>query len=149
MLAFNAYSEGWALYAEQIAGELGVYDGDQVGRLGYLASRAFRAARMVVDTGIHAKRWDRDKARAWFAEATGDTIDGVTSEIDRYCVWPGQACGYKIGHTEINRQRRKAQAALGTRFDVRDFNDLVVAGGGRPLLVVERDVDAFIASRQA
>ncbi len=149
LMGFSAYSEGWALYAEQIAGELGVYDGDQVGRLGYLASMAFRAARMVVDTGIHAKRWDRDKARAWFAEATGDTIDGVTSEIDRYCVWPGQACGYKIGHTEINRQRRKAQAALGTRFDVRDFNDLVVAGGGRPLLVVERDVDAFIASRRA
>ncbi|WP_294301968.1 DUF885 family protein [uncultured Sphingomonas sp.] len=145
---FSAYQEGWALYAEQLAGELGVYDGESVearaGRLGYLDSMAFRAARMVVDTGIHAKRWTRDKAREWFAEATGDTVEGVTSEIDRYCVWPGQACGYKVGHSEINRQRERAKAAMGTRFDYRAFNDMVVGGGSRPLSFVARDTDQMI-----
>lgn len=145
---FSAFQEGWALYAEQLAGELGVYDGDGIearaGRLGYLDSMAFRAARMVVDTGIHAKRWSRDTARAWFAEATGDTIAGVTSEIDRYCVWPGQACGYKVGHSEINRQRDRAKAAMGARFDGRAFNDMVVGGGSRPLSIVASDTDRMI-----
>ncbi|WP_326524563.1 DUF885 domain-containing protein [Sphingomonas sp.] len=141
---FSAFGEGWGLYAEQIAGEIGVYEGDDAGRLGYLDSMAFRAARMAVDTGIHARRWTRDKAREWFAEATGDTVEGVTSEIDRYCVWPGQACGYKVGHTEINRQRDRARAAMGTRFDVKAFNDMVVAGGSRPLSVVASDTDRMI-----
>ncbi|KQN26256.1 twin-arginine translocation pathway signal [Sphingomonas sp. Leaf33] len=141
---FSAFQEGWALYAEQLAGELGVYADDDAGRLGYLDSMAFRAARMVVDTGIHAKRWTRDTAREWFAEATGDTIEGVTSEIDRYCVWPGQACGYKVGHSEINRQRDRAKAALGARFDYRAFNDMVVGGGSRPLSIVASDTDRMI-----
>jgi uncharacterized protein (DUF885 family) len=110
---FSAFSEGWGLYAEQLAGELGVYEDNPEGRLGYLQSMAFRAARLVVDTGIHSKRWTRDKARSWFAEATGGTIESVSSEIDRYSVWPGQALGYKVGHTEINRQRDRARAALG------------------------------------
>lgn len=146
LMGFSAFSEGWALYAEQLGAELGVYDDDPVGRLGYLNSMAFRAARMVVDTGIHTKRWTRDRARTWFAEATGDTVEGVTSEIDRYCVWPGQACAYKVGHTEINRQRKRAQTALAGKFDVRAFNDLVVGGGGRPLVVMERDVDRYVAA---
>ncbi|WP_448501102.1 DUF885 domain-containing protein [Sphingomonas sp.] len=145
LMGFSAFSEGWALYAEQLADELGVYERDAVGRLGYLDSMAFRAARMVVDTGIHHKRWNRDKALAWFAEATGQTVDGVASEVDRYCVWPGQACAYKVGHSDINRQRRRAQEMLGDRFDYRGFNDLVVAGGGRPLTVVEASVDRWVA----
>lgn len=149
LMGFSAFSEGWALYAEQLADELGVYEKDAVGRLGYLDSMAFRAARMVVDTGIHHKRWNRDKALAWFAEATGQTIDGVASEVDRYCVWPGQACAYKVGHSDINRQRQRAQAALGDRFDYRGFNDLVVAGGGRPLTVVEASVDRWVAGLKA
>jgi uncharacterized protein (DUF885 family) len=146
---FSAFSEGWGLYAEQLGGELGVYEDNPEGRVGYLQSMAFRAARMVVDTGIHTKRWPRERALAWFAEATGGTVDSVASEIDRYSVWPGQACGYKVGHTEINRQRSRAQQALGQRFDVRAFNDLVVGGGARPLTVLASDVDRLIAKRQA
>ncbi len=142
---FSAFSEGWGLYAEQLAGELGVYEDNPEGRLGYLQSMAFRAARLVVDTGIHHKRWTRDRALSWFAEATGGTVQSVAGEIDRYAVWPGQALGYKVGHTEINRQRDRAKAALGRRYDLRAFNDLVVGGGSRPLVVVEGDVDAWIA----
>ncbi len=142
---FSAFSEGWALYAEQLAGELGVYEDNPEGQLGYFQSMAFRAARLVVDTGIHAKRWTRDRALAWFAEATGGTVESVANEIDRYAVWPGQACGYKVGHTEINRQRDRARAALGERFDLRAFNDLVVGGSSRPLTVLEREVGRMIA----
>ena len=145
LLAFNAYSEGWALYAEQLAGELGVYDDDPVGRLGYLQSIAFRACRLVVDTGLHAKRWSREQAIQWFVSTNGSSVEEVTSEVDRYCAWPGQACGYKVGHSEINRLRAKAQQALGAKFDLRQFNDVVVKGGGVPMVVLARAVDAFIA----
>ena len=105
MLAFNAYSEGWALYAEQLADELGVYDDFEVGRLGYLQSLAFRAIRLVVDTGLHHKRWTREQGVRYFVETNGSKPEEVASEVDRYCSWAGQACGYKIGHTEIVRQR--------------------------------------------
>jgi len=108
MLAFNAYSEGWALYAQQIAAELGVYENDAAGRLGYLQSLGFRACRLVVDTGLHAKRWTRQQANEWFVENNGSNPDAVRGEIDRYCAWPGQACGYMVGLTEINRLRDKA-----------------------------------------
>jgi uncharacterized protein (DUF885 family) len=145
LLAFNAYSEGWALYAEQLANELGVYDDDPFGRLGYLQSIAFRACRLVVDTGLHAKRWTREQAIEWFATTNGSTVDEVRSEVDRYCAWPGQACGYKVGHSEINRLRTKAQQALGAKFDLREFNDTVVKGGGVPMLVLARSIDELIA----
>jgi uncharacterized protein (DUF885 family) len=144
LLAFNAYSEGWALYAEQLANELGVYDQDPFGRLGYLQSIAFRACRLVVDTGLHAKRWTRQQAIEWFASTNGSSVDEVTGEVDRYCAWPGQACGYKVGHSEINRLRAKAQTALGARYDLRRFNDAVVKAGGVPMLTLARIVDAFI-----
>ncbi len=101
LLAFNAYTEGWALYAEQLADELGVYEDDPVGRLGYLQSIAFRACRLVVDTGLHSKRWTRRKAIEWFASTNGSGLEEVTSEVDRYCAWPGQACGYKVGHLSL------------------------------------------------
>ena len=110
ILSFNAYSEGWALYAEQLADELGAYETDPVGRLGYLQSIAFRACRLVVDTGIHAKRWTRDQAVRFFVEVNGSNPLEVASEVDRYCAWPGQACGYKVGHGEINRLREGAIA---------------------------------------
>jgi uncharacterized protein (DUF885 family) len=145
LLAFNAYSEGWALYAEQLASELGVYDNDPFGQLGYLQSIAFRACRLVVDTGLHAKRWTREQAIQWFVTTNGSSIEEVTSEVDRYCAWPGQACGYKVGHSEINRLRTKTQAALGRKFDLRQFDDLVVKSGGVPMLTLARIVDAFIA----
>ena len=146
LLAFNAYSEGWALYAEQLANELGVYDDDPFGRLGYLQSIAFRACRLVVDTGLHAKRWTRQQAIDWFASTNGSSVDEVTGEVDRYCAWPGQACGYKVGHSEINRLRAKAQTALGSRFDLRRFNDAVVTGGGVPMLTLAR-IDRHVHRR--
>ena len=118
MLAFNAYSEGWALYAEQLADELGVYDDFPAGRLGYLQGIAFRACRLVVDTGLHHKRWTREQGVRFFVDENGSKPEEVASEVDRYCSWPGQACGYKIGHSEIVRQRARAQAALGPRYDL-------------------------------
>lgn len=140
LLAFNAYSEGWALYAQQLADELGAYENDPVGRLGYLQAIAFRACRLVVDTGIHAKRWSREQGVRFFVEKNGSNPLEVASEIDRYCSWPGQACGYKVGHSEINRQRELAKRNLGERFDVRDFNDVVLRGGNVPLDVLARNV---------
>jgi uncharacterized protein (DUF885 family) len=149
LLAFNAYSEGWALYAEQLADELGVYEGNPVGRLGYLQSIAFRACRLVVDTGLHAKRWSREQAIRWFAETNGSGVEEVTSEVERYCAWPGQACGYKVGHSEINRLRRQARQAQGSGYDLRRFDDVVVKGGGVPMVTLARTVDAFIGRRPA
>jgi uncharacterized protein (DUF885 family) len=144
MLAFNAYSEGWALYAEQLADELGAYESDPVGRLGFLQSLAFRACRLVVDTGIHAKRWTREQGVRFFVDVNGSNPLEVASEVDRYCSWPGQACGYKVGHSEINRQRDKAMAALGSRFDLKAFDDAVVLGGNVPLDVLASNVEAYV-----
>jgi uncharacterized protein (DUF885 family) len=148
MLAFNAYSEGWALYAEQLGDELGAYDGDVAGRLGYLQSIAYRCCRLVVDTGLHAKRWTRTQAIHWFATTNGSTVEDVQGEVDRYCAWPGQACGYKVGHGEIVRLRAQAQQALGDKFDFRLFNDAVVKGGGVPMTVLAKNVDAYVAQRK-
>ena len=147
LLAFNAYSEGWALYAEQLGDELGAYDGDVAGRLGYLQSIAYRCCRLVVDTGLHAKRWTRDQAIHWFATTNGSTVEDVQGEVDRYCAWPGQACGYKVGHGEIVRLRARAQQALGSKFDFRLFNDTVVKGGGVPMTVLAANVDAWVKGR--
>jgi uncharacterized protein (DUF885 family) len=144
LLAFNAYSEGWALYAEQLADELGAYESDAVGRLGYLQSIAFRACRLVVDTGIHAKRWAREQGVRFFVDVNGSNPLEVASEVDRYCSWPGQACGYKVGHGEINRQREKATKALGSNFELKAFNDTVVLGGNVPLDVLASNVDEHI-----
>ena len=145
ILAFNAFSEGWALYAEQLGDELGAYDDFAVGRLGYLQSLAFRACRLVVDTGLHAKRWSRQQAVDFFVQRNGSKPEEVRGEVDRYCSWPGQACGYKIGHSEIVRQRGRAEAAMGARFDRRTFNDAVVKGGNAPLDVLAKNVERYIA----
>ena len=145
MLAFNAFSEGWGLYAEQLADELGLYDQYEVGRLGYLQSLAFRACRLVVDTGLHAKRWTREQGVQFFVERNGSNPLEVGSEVDRYCSWAGQACGYKVGHSEIVRQRGLAQSALGARYDLRDFNDMVVKGGNVPLDVLAKNVTEYVA----
>jgi uncharacterized protein (DUF885 family) len=149
ILAFNAFSEGWALYAEQLADELGAYDDFKVGRLGYLQSLAFRACRLVVDTGLHSKRWTREQGRQFFVERNGSKVEEVASEVDRYCSWPGQACGYKIGHTEIVRQRARAQAELGGAYDFKAFNTAVVLGGNAPLSVVGNTVSRYIAGAKA
>lgn len=144
ILAFNAYSEGWALYAEQLADELGMYDDDPAGRLGYLMGLSWRAVRLVVDTGIHAMGWSRERALAAFVAATGLPRSNAESEIDRYCAWPGQACGYKLGQTEIVAQRDRAKAALAGQFDVRDFDQAVVEGGNVPLDVLAENVGRYI-----
>jgi uncharacterized protein (DUF885 family) len=147
LLSFNAYTEGWALYAEQLGDELGCYDNDPLGRLGYLQSIQFRACRLVVDTGIHAKKWSREQATQWFADNNGTSAAHVQSEVDRYCAWPGQACGYKIGHSEINRLRTKAKAAMGARYDLRTFDDVVVKAGAVPLTLLGQIVDRYIAGK--
>ena len=146
LLAFNAYSEGWALYAEQLADELGVYADDPLGRIGYLQSINFRAMRLVVDTGIHARRWSFDRALDTFAEGTGQPREQLRAELNRYCSWPGQACGYKMGHNEINRLRIKARAALGKRFELGRYDDAVVLGGNMPLTLLERVIDRHIST---
>ena len=144
LLAFNAYSEGWALYAQQLADELGAYEKDPVGKLGYLQAISFRACRLVVDTGIHAKKWTREQGVRFFVDVNGSNEMEVASEVDRYCSWPGQACGYKVGHSEINRQRERAKAAVGAKFDIKAFNDTVVLGGNVPLDVLGKNVDEYI-----
>jgi uncharacterized protein (DUF885 family) len=142
---FNAYVEGYALYAEQLGDEMGMYEHDWAGQLGYLQAQRFRAIRLVVDTGMHAKRWTRDQAIDWAVANSGRTRAAMTSEIDRYISTPGQACGYKVGHTEINRLRDHASQALGAKFDVRGFNDTLVKTGAVPLSVLATEVDALIA----
>lgn len=98
----------------------------------------------MVDTGIHAKRWTREQGVKFFVDENGSNPEEVASEVDRYCSWPGQACGYKMGHSEINRQRQKATTALGPRFDAKAFNDTVVLGGNVPLDVLAKNVDEYI-----
>jgi uncharacterized protein (DUF885 family) len=137
MLWFGAYGEGWALYAEQLADELKMYEGDVAGRLGYLQSAAFRAARLVVDTGLHAKKWTKDQAVNFMVEATGDTRDSIVTEVERYCVWPGQATSYMVGKTDIVRLREAAKTALGAKFDLKGFHDKVLLEGPMPLDVLD------------
>jgi uncharacterized protein (DUF885 family) len=146
VIGFNAFVEGWALYAEQLADEVGMYKDDPLGRLGYLQAQRFRAARLVVDTGLHDQKWTREHAIDWMVAATGRSKGAITSEVDRYCAGPGQACGYKVGHTEIVRLREKAKKALGPKFDLRDYDDAVVTTGGTPLSVLESVIDRYIAS---
>jgi uncharacterized protein (DUF885 family) len=144
LLAFNAYSEGWALYAEQLVDELGVYDGEPALRLGYLQSIAFRCCRLVVDTGIHAKRWTRQQGVDFFVQKNGSNPLEVASEVDRYCSWPSQACGYKVGHSTINRLRDRAKAELGPKYALRSFDDAVVLGGNVPMDVLAINVGDYI-----
>ncbi|MBN8607160.1 MAG: DUF885 family protein [Caulobacterales bacterium] len=147
MLGFSAFSEGWGLYAEQLADELGAYASDPLGRLGYLQSATFRASRLVCDTGIHHKRWTREQAIASMVEATGDQESSVTTEIERYCVWPGQACSYMVGRQAINRMRDASRAALGDRFDLKGFHDTMLANGAVPLSVLDRIMTAWTAAQ--
>jgi uncharacterized protein (DUF885 family) len=134
---FSAYTEGWALYAEQLADEMGIYDGDPLGQVGYLQSLLFRATRLVVDSGMHAKRWSREKATDYLIATTGIARGRSQSEIDRYTVWPGQACSYKIGHTVWVRLRDEARAKAGASFDLKQFHELL-RQGAMPLTLLER-----------
>jgi len=144
VLPFTAYSEGWGLYAERLAKEMGVYENDPFGDLGRLQAEMFRAVRLVVDTGIHAKRWTRAQAIDYMRQKTGMPLGEVTAEIERYIVDPGQACAYKIGMLKILELRERAKTALGERFDIKAFHDVVLGGGGMPLSILERRVDAWV-----
>jgi uncharacterized protein (DUF885 family) len=146
MMGFNAFVEGWALYAEQLVDEHGLYENDPFGEIGYLQAQQFRACRLVADTGLHAMGWTREQSVAFLSGETGKGPDAMTSETDRYCVAPGQACGYKTGHNEILRLRERTRAALGSKFDLAGFNDAVVKTGGVPLTVLSTAVDSYIAS---
>jgi len=147
LLGFSSYVEGWGLYAEQLADELGAYEHDPLGQIGYLQSLMFRSARLVVDTGIHSKGWSREQGIRYMMEAYGDQEGAATSEVERYCGWPGQACAYKVGHNEWVRLREKAKTALGPRFDIKGFHDTALAAGGVPLSVLERIVDGWVATQ--
>jgi uncharacterized protein (DUF885 family) len=140
---FSGYGEGWALYAEQLADEMGVYENDPLARVGYLKDQMFRAGRLVIDTGMHAKKWSREKAVAYMVGLLGDTESATTREVDRYCTWPGQACSYKIGHAVWSRLRSESQAALGDRFDIRDFHRAGLAAGAMPLDILARVIGDF------
>jgi uncharacterized protein (DUF885 family) len=142
---FSGYGEGWALYAEQLADELGMYEDDPLGRIGWLKAQMFRAARCIVDTGMHTKRWSREKAIQTVIELDGDAEGFATREVQRYCAIPAQACSYKIGHTFWNRQRDKARAALGGKFDIKAFHDAGLLSGAMPLDVLAARVDDYIA----
>jgi uncharacterized protein (DUF885 family) len=136
---FSGYGEGWALYSEQLADEMGMYEGDALGRVGYLQSLLFRATRLVVDSGLHAKRWSREKATDYLIATTGIARGRSQNEIDRYTVWPGQACSYKIGHTRWVALRDEAKRRAGAGWDSRRFHD-VLRLGAMPLAVLERVV---------
>jgi len=142
---YSAYGEGWALYAEQLAQEMDVYQDDPLGEIGYLQSALFRAARLVVDTGIHALRWSREKAIAAMVEIDGDPESSAATEIERYCVWPGQACSYMVGKLTWLSLREKARAALGDRFDLRTFHDAGLLSGNMPLTTLSDVIDGYIA----
>jgi len=135
---FSAYSEGWALYAEQLADELGAY-ATPLERAGYLQSFLFRAARLVVDTGIHTKRWSREQATDYMVRTTGFAAPRSQREVERYCTQPGQACSYKVGHAAWVRARARAQEALGAKFDIKQFHE-ILKEGAMPLSILERRI---------
>ncbi len=147
-LGSTAFAEGWGLYAERLADEMGLYSGD-VDRFGILSYDAWRACRLVVDTGIHALDWTRDAAIAFMTAHTALARNNIVNEVDRYIVWPGQALGYKIGQLEILRLRALAAERLGDRFDIRAFHDAVLAEGAIGLDPLERIVERWIAETAA
>ncbi|GLS25755.1 hypothetical protein GCM10007877_14690 [Marinibactrum halimedae] len=145
LMWYSAYGEGWALYAEVLAKELGLYDNDPLGDLGRLQSELFRAARLVVDTGLHHKQWSREEAIEYMHNTTGDTVAAVTREVERYSVWPGQACSYKLGQIKILELREFAKQTLGDNFDLRAFNDQILIHGSVPLPVLEANIKEWVA----
>ena len=147
---FSAYAEGWALYSERIAKtDMGMYDGDPLGDLGRLQAEMFRAVRLVVDTGMHAKRWSREEAIDYMVSNTGMTEAEVTREIERYTVWPGQATAYKTGQLAILKMRADAESALGDKFDLREFHEVILMNGAMPLGILEDVVEDWIEEQQS
>ena len=145
MSPFTAYTEGWALYAERIAAQdMGLYKDQPLWDLGRLQAEMFRAVRLVVDTGLHHKRWSREQAIEYMVSKTGMTEAEVTREIERYVVWPGQATAYKTGQLAILDMRAKAETALGSAFNLRNFNEMILENGAMPLGILDGVVDEWI-----
>jgi uncharacterized protein (DUF885 family) len=142
---YSAYAEGWALYAERFAAEIGMYKDDPFGDLGRLEAELFRAARLVVDTGLHADGWTRGQAITYMVDTTGMNESEIITEVERYMGQPGQACAYKVGQLKILELRERAKAALGPRFNLKDFHAVVLENGGVPLTLLEKLVDEWIA----
>jgi len=140
----TAYVEGWGLYSEHLADEMGLYSSD-VDRLGMLSFDAWRACRLVVDTGIHSMGWSRQKAIDYMTENSVLASNNIANEVDRYIAWPGQAVAYKIGQREILRLRDEAKRKLGARFDIKAFHDAVLANGAVALPVLRQEIEAYIA----
>ena len=140
---FSAYSEGWGLYSELLAKEMGAYQ-DPYSDFGRLSSEMWRALRLVVDTGLHSKGWTEQEAIEYMMANSPEPLESVTSEVQRYIVWPGQATSYKVGMLKILELRARAEAALGENFDIREFHDTILGGGAMPLAVLERRVDNWI-----
>jgi uncharacterized protein (DUF885 family) len=143
-----AYGEGWALYAEHLAKDMGLYVNDPFGDLGRLQAELFRAVRLVVDTGLHAKHWSRERAIVYMQSTTGMANSDVTAEVERYVVWPGQACAYKIGMKTIMDLRARARDELGARFDLREFHKVILESGAMPLWLLQWNVDRWLARKE-
>lgn len=146
-LYLSAYGEGWGLYTEALADEMGIYT-TPYERFGQLTYAMWRACRLVVDTGIHAFGWSREKAVNYMAENTALSLHEINTEVDRYISWPGQALSYKIGELKIRELRTKAENALGEAFDIRAFHDLILKEGTVTLPIMEREVDLFIKQQK-
>ena len=146
---FTAYTEGWGLYSERIAAEdMGMYQDDPLGDLGRLQAEMFRAVRLVVDTGMHAKRWSRERAIEYMLSKTGMTEAEVTREIERYVVWPGQATAYKVGQLSMLRLRAMAENQLGDAFDIREFHEMILMNGAMPLEILEESVESWVEAQK-
>lgn len=148
LMSSPAFSEGWGVYAEDLADEFGAYEQDPLGRIGYLQSLLLRAARMTADTGINAEKWSRQQAIDYLTGVTGISVPEAEREVDRYSMWPGQGAAYMIGRETIRRLRESARRELGASFDLRAFHDIVLGDGARPLVTLESDVQAWVAAQR-
>jgi uncharacterized protein (DUF885 family) len=145
-IGFSGYAEGWALYAEQLADEIGMYEDDPLSQIGYLKFQLFRANRCIADTGIHAMKWTREQAIKQFVDSEGEAPGFAAREVERYCVSPGQACSYKIGHTVWVNARERTKKALGAKYSIKDFHDAGLSVGRVPLDVLDGAIDRYIAT---
>jgi uncharacterized protein (DUF885 family) len=148
-LGFSAYMEGWALYAEQVADEIGMYDNDPFGRIGQLHDAMFRGVRLVVDSGMHGMKWSREKALKFYVDTLGNPETEAITEIERYCVWPGQACSYMLGKLEFLKQRERAKQVLKAKFDIRKYHDTMLVSGAVPLALMPSLADRYIAGAKS